>query len=226
MNAVNQGFAMNNVAIGAGNTCARGLFGLIFITLSACSALPDKPLRATQYDFGPTTTAAATASLPPLALVDVDAPGLSDGGTSILYRLGYADAQQLRPYTQARWSVPPALLVGQRLRDVLGQRRAVMGASDSAALARTQGPAPRLLRTELQEFTQLFQSSTASTGLVRLRATLVESTPLGDRLLAQRSFSVQRPAPSADAPGGVRALAAATDALAQELDAWLETVGP
>ncbi|WP_367847587.1 ABC-type transport auxiliary lipoprotein family protein [Rhodoferax sp. WC2427] len=196
------------------------------MTLGACSALPDKPLRAVQYDFGPgTTTALATASLPPLALADVEAPGLSDGGTAVVYRLGYADAQQLRPYTQARWSVPPAQLVGQRLRDVLGQRRAVLGAGDSAALARTSGPAPRLVRLELQEFTQVFQSPTASTGLVRLRATLLENTPLGDSLLAQRSFSVQRPAPSADAPGGVRALAAATDALAQELDAWLETAG-
>lgn len=220
-------------ASGAGGMCAKCLFGLVtglaVWALAACSVLPDKPVRATQYDFGPSTTEAittvATASLPPLALSEVEAPGLVDGGTAILYRLGYADVQQLRPYTQARWSVPPAQLVGQRLRDVLGQRRAVLAASDSAALARTAGPAPRLLRLELQEFTQLFQSPAASTGLVRLRATLVESTPLGDSLLAQRTFSLQRPAPSADAPGGVRALAAATDALAQELDAWLETAG-
>jgi cholesterol transport system auxiliary component len=199
---------------------------LVFIALGACSALPDKPLRATLYDFGPgLALAEAPASLPPLALAEVDAPGLSDGGTAMLYRLAYADAQQLRPYTQARWSVPPAQLVGQRLRDALGQRRAVLTASDSAALARTAGPAPRLLRLELQEWTQVFQSPTASTGLLRLRATLVQSTPLGDTLLAQRSFSVQRPAPSADAPGGVRALAAATDALAQALEAWLETAG-
>ncbi|BDT69194.1 hypothetical protein os1_33840 [Comamonadaceae bacterium OS-1] len=217
---------MDKRAAHAYRISVKCLFGLVFLALGACSALPDKPLRAVQYDFGPgSTTAVAAGSLPPLALADVEAPGLSDGGTAVVYRLGYADAQQLRPYTQARWSVPPAQLVGQRLRDVLGQRRAVLGASDSAALARTTGPAPRLLRMELQEFTQVFQSPAASTGLVRLRATLVESTLLGDSLLAQRAFSVQRPAPSADAPGGVRALAAATDALAQELDAWLETVG-
>lgn len=219
-------------AYDARGICAKCLFGLTFLTLAACSALPEKTVRATQYDFGPgaTSTAAFVAdatlpSLPPLALADVEAPGLSDGGTAMLYRLGYADAQQLRPYAQTHWSVPPAQLVGQRLRDVLGQRRSVLGSSDSAALSRTNGPAPRLLRIELQEFTQLFQSPIASTGLVRLRATLVESAPLGNTLLAQRVFSLQRPAATADAPGGVRALAAATDALAQELDAWLETVG-
>lgn len=216
---------MDKRAARAYGISAKCLFGLVFLALGACSALPDKPLRALQYDFGPGSTVLAMGNLPPLALADVEAPGLADGGTAVLYRLAYADAQQLRPYTQARWSVPPAQLVGQRLRDVLGQRRAVLGASDSAALARTTGPVPRLLRLELQEFTQVFQSPAASTGLVRLRATLVESTPLGYNLLAQRSFSVQRPAPSADAPGGVRALAAATDALAQELDSWLEAAG-
>jgi len=40
--------------------------------------------------------------------------------------------------------------------------------------------------------------------------------------VAQRRFSVQRPATSADAPGGVRALVAATDAAAQEIAAWLQ----
>lgn len=219
---------MNKVAINAGVTGVKCLIGLLFLALGACSALPEKTMRAAQYDFGPGTTLTTTVpgdSLPPLALADVEAPGLSEGGTALLYRLGYADARQLRPYAQARWSVPPAQLVGQRLRDVLGQRRAVVGASDSAALVRMVGPAPRVLRAELQEFTQLFESPTTSTGLVRLRATLVESTPQGDILLAQRAFTVQRPAPSGDAPGGVQALTAATDALVQELETWLETVG-
>jgi cholesterol transport system auxiliary component len=36
---------------------------------------------------------------------------------------------------------------------------------------------------------------------------------------------VQRPAPSADAAGGVRALSAATDAAAEELVDWLAQQG-
>ena len=58
-------------------------------------------------------------------------------------------------------------------------------------------------------------------GLIRLRATLVEVTSDGEKLLAQRNLLVQRPATSADAPGGVRALTAATDAAIEELDQWL-----
>jgi cholesterol transport system auxiliary component len=39
--------------------------------------------------------------------------------------------------------------------------------------------------------------------------------------VAQRAVVVQRPASSADAPGGVRALTAAADAAIDELEQWL-----
>jgi cholesterol transport system auxiliary component len=81
-----------------------------------------------------------------------------------------------------------------------------------------------VLRLELEEFSHLFESPTQSVGVVRLRATLAENTPSGEKLLAQRVVIVQRPAPTADAPGGVRALAAATDAAAEELSQWLQQV--
>ena len=58
--------------------------------------------------------------------------------------------------------------------------------------------------------------------LVKLRATLVEVIPAGEKLINQRFFVVQRPAPSADAQGGVRALTAATDAAIVEIEQWLQ----
>ena len=39
--------------------------------------------------------------------------------------------------------------------------------------------------------------------------------------IAQRTFEVERPAPTADASGGVRALAEATDAAADQIGSWL-----
>jgi cholesterol transport system auxiliary component len=142
---------------------------------------------------------------------------------AVLYRLGYADAQQLRPYSQARWSMPPAQLVRQRVRDQLGQRRAVFNAGASVALNRSQNAVlPLLLRLDLEEFSHLFSSPTASVGLIRLRATLLEVTPAGEKLVGQRYVVAQRPAPSSDAPGGVQALTAATDAAIAEIDQWLQ----
>ncbi|CAN7342066.1 ABC-type transport auxiliary lipoprotein family protein [Pseudorhodoferax sp. LjRoot39] len=201
---------------------------LLAALLTGCSALPDKPTRPAQYDFGPGPVADAPtdrrAPLAPLALDEVEAAGPLEAGTAVLYRLGYVDAQQLRPYAQARWSMPPAQLVRQRLREQLGQRRTVVGAGEGAAMLRNDGRQPLVLRVELLEFSQLFTAPAQSAGLVRLRATVVDNLPAGEKVLAQRQVIVQRPAPTADAAGGVRALAEATDAAAAELSQWLETV--
>ena len=205
---------------------AAATFALL---LTACSALPDKPsARPAVYDFGPGPIAAAampsssaaastpTVPVPALTLEDIDAPDALDG-TAILYRLSYADVQQLRPYAQARWSMTPAQLVRQRLREQLGLQRVVLNRGDV--------PGSTVLSVELEEFSQVFERADRSVGVVRLRATLVESTGGRERLSAQRSFAVQRPAPSANAQGGVRALTAATDAAVQEVAQWLQQLG-
>jgi len=197
------------------------------LLLAGCGALPDKPARATLYDFGPGIAASAAtgqppaAALPTLALAEIESNTRLDG-TQILYRLGYADANELRPYGQSRWSLPPAQLLRQRLRDALAERRTVLGPEESATIARTEGRVPDTLRISLDEFSHYFESAGSSVGLVRLRATLIRGGAGGDRVLGQRTFTVRRPAPSADAPGGVKALAAATDAAVSDVVQWVD----
>jgi cholesterol transport system auxiliary component len=212
----------------------RFSFGLgwsvgLALLLAGCGALPDKPARSTLYDFGPGLAATATATaanppaaaLPTLALAEIESNARLDG-TQILYRLAYADANELRPYGQSRWSLPPAQLLRQRLRDALTERRTVLGPEESATIARTEGRVPDTLRISLDEFSHYFETAGSSVGLVRLRATLIRGTTGGDRVLGQRTFTVRRPAPSADAPGGVKALAAATDAAVAEVVQWVD----
>jgi len=190
--------------------------------LAGCGALPDKPTQQDLFDFGPlgADTPAGARNAPALVLAEVDA-GASLETTALLYRLGYAEPNQLRRYAVARWSAQPARLVRTRLREVLGRERAVLDASEAAALARTGSRAARVLRVELEEFSHFFESPAQSHGLVRMRCTLLENTAEGERLVAQRVFSSRRSAPTNDAPGGVRALVEATDAVAQELAQWL-----
>lgn len=192
------------------------------LALAGCQALPDKPTEQTMYDFGPVATvpAAGAATGLPLQLPDVQVTGILET-SALLYRLAYEDVNRLRPYAFARWSAEPGELLRQRLRDVLGRDRPVLDSAASAALTRRGATPPPVLRVELEEFSQVFDSPAASRGVVRVRCTLLESTGGGERLVAQRSFQVERPAPTPDAAGGVRAMAAASDALAQELAAWL-----
>ena len=204
------------------STRAGTLFGLMILALTGCAQMQPHP-RATVYDFGPGPVVDApanrTANLPALVLAEVDASAALDS-TAVLYRLAYSDAQQLRPYSQARWSMTPAQLLRQRLREHLGQRRAVLNAAQGMAISQSS----MSMHLELDEFSQLFDSAEHSTGLVRLRATVGQANAGADRLVAQRSFVVQRPAPTQDAAGGVRALTLAVDAVVAEIAEWLEQV--
>jgi cholesterol transport system auxiliary component len=193
------------------------------LVLAACSAIPEKPVRPSVYDFGPGPLAAPASRatlLTPIVLMEVDVAAALDNAF-LNYRLAYADAQQLRPYALARWSMPPGQLVRQRLVAALGQQRAVLGPDDRTVVNKADGAWPLVMRVELEEFSQLFEAPDRSAGLVRLRATVLEASATGERFMWQRSVVVQRPASTLDAPGGARAMAAATDAAVEEIAQWL-----
>lgn len=198
----------------AGRRAAAGL--MVAGLLSAC-ALPERLAGPRLYDFGPGAAVSAgaapavpAAGLPALAVSVQASPALD--GTAMLYRLAYADAGQLHAYAHSRWAMAPAELVLQRLRQVLSPQHAVLKPGEGA---------PRLLQLELEEFSQVFETPGQSGGWLRLHATVLELANGSQRVLAQRSVVVQRPATTADAAGGVRALNAATDAAVAELAQWL-----
>lgn len=213
----------------SGATALKGLNLAALVLLTACSALQPAQ-RPLVYDFGPgvvqasaTSTSSATSGttvaqdLPALTLGEVDAPAALDT-PAVAYRLAYSDAQQLRPYALARWSMAPNQLLRQRLRETLGQRRAVLDPAQGVL-----GPTGTLtLRLELQEFSQVFTTPQESAGVVRVRATLSQPGATGERLVAQTNFVMRRASASADAAGGVRALTQATDALVQDVEVWLQ----
>ncbi len=205
---------------------ACGLLLGLSISLTGC-ALSSPAAHPSLYDFGPSPLSPADPAPAPLPeatarrlliVAEIDAsPALESN--ALLYRLAYADAQQLKPYALARWSMTPAQLVRLRLRDQLGRSRTLLNPGDNMGL----NGAPTL-RLELEEFSQLFERPGSSVGLLRLRATVAYTSPTGAPLITQRHITLQRPAPSADATGGVRALTAATDAAILEIDAWLRAL--
>lgn len=212
---------MKSIATDTHQARTRGLVLLCLLALTGCALpLPQPSVRPVVFDFGPgplTTLPAPPLQQAPLVIAEIEAPTALDS-SAVLYRLGYANAQQLQPYALARWSMTPAQLLQQRLRAQLGQNRVLLNPTDNVTANATL---PRTLRIELEEFSHLFSSPAQSAGLLRLRATLTQNGPGGNLLLAQRSVVVQRPAPSADATGGVRALTDASDAAVQEIEAWL-----
>jgi cholesterol transport system auxiliary component len=182
------------------------------LSLAACAG-PQGSATQRVYDFGPASaapaiSAPATALAGPLALAEIEAP-LALDSTAVQYRLAYANAQELRPYALARWSMPPAQLLQQRVRAQLSTLTPV--------LVPGEGTPAYTLNIVLEEFSQQFDTPAASQGVVQLRATLLK----GPVLVAQRSFTAAAPAKTADAPGGVSALAAAAEDAAAQLGAWV-----
>ncbi len=207
-------------AYSMGAVALKGLNLAALVLLTACSSLQPGP-RPLVYDFGPgaqpVVSGVAGQDLPAVTLAEVDAPASLDTA-AVVYRLAYSDPQQLRPYGLARWSMPPSQLLRQRLRETLGQRRAVLDPAQGVL-----GPEGTLtVRLELLEFSQVFTTPQDSSGVVRVRATLSQPGTSGERLVAQADFVTRRASASADASGGVRALTQASDAVVQEVDTWLQ----
>jgi cholesterol transport system auxiliary component len=184
---------------------------LVALTLlSGCAAVRTEP-RATTFDFGSLPPSSAQArNLPAVAVADAGIPS-SMQSPQMIYRLAYANDQQPRPYAQNRWSMPPGQLFIQRLKATLARAGGVVvpatdGAADIA-----------MLRIDIDDMGQVFESAERSSGQIALRASVFQ----GRNLVAQKSFVRQAPAPSADAAGGARALADASDAAIADIMAWL-----
>ena len=196
------------------------LVSLFVLALSACTLIGagnTKTELFSLYDFGPAHAAAsgapATSKLPPISVAEVQSPAWLDSPL-IYFRLTYANEQQPRAYAGSRWAMPPAQLFGQRLKSRMAQAgNVVLSATDGAVNV-------PLLRIEAEDFTQRFDSQTQSNAQIALRASVFS----GRSLLAQKTFVRQAPAPSADAAGGARALAVASDAIIADMMSWLATV--
>lgn len=161
------------------------------------------------YDLGlPHASLRSEERKSPIA-VEVRAPLWMDS-LGVNYRLVYNDASRLHEYSQARWAGPPAQLVQQRLMQLLD-------------LSTTgQAPARCVLRVEISEFSQIFDSPRRSRGVLRGRAFWLDQSR---HQLADLNLSIERPADSQDSRGGVNALQATVEQLANDLQKWEKQLG-
>jgi cholesterol transport system auxiliary component len=139
-------------------------------------------------------------------LLDIKAPHWFDA-RDIEYRLLYENPLKLRNYARSHWAAAPALLLSQRLRQQLG----LPGVGGQIA-------AGCVLRFELQEFSQVFDTPQRSRGILQGQAGLLDTRR---QLVAERRLAIEQPAPTADAQGGVIALVAVSAELGREFAAWL-----
>ena len=186
---------------------ARPLGALtVVVLLAACAGTPRQ--TTVSYDFGlPPAPAAATPAVTKLLRIGETAGPEWLDNPALHYRLLYAQQQQAQPYAANRWVMSPVRLFDERLRTMAANRAQVAAFGDVAQ---------PLLKVDIVEFSQVFDSPAASRAVVQVRASLYQARGL----LAQRTLRAEVPAPSPDAPGGVTALAQASDALIAQILDW------
>ena len=183
---------------------------LAAVLLGGCAV--KRPVQDARYDFGSLTTipGAALPALPPVNVSEVRTADWLDH-PRMLFRLRYREDHQPRVYADSRWIMPPGSMFERRLSMRITQAGGVVLAP-SDGVARIPS-----LHIDLEDFIQDFDAPAQSTGRVVARATLMR----GRTLVGQKTFAKEVPAPSADAVGGARALAAASDAVIVDMMHWL-----
>lgn len=189
--------------------CFSGM-ALAALLLGGCALSPSAPTIT--YDLGPPAGAAPGATpLPRLRVAQTDGPTWMDGN-GLYYRLHYAQAERLQPYATQRWVMSPIRLFDERLREAVASRGALTWYADTTAPS---------LKVDMLEFEQVFDAASASRGVIRVRATVFRNG-----LIGQKTFVAEQPAPSADGAGGVKALAAGSDAVIAAILDWVAALPP
>lgn len=177
-----------------------------------------QPVFTKHYALTPPTPPAATVpqntAAPILRVADIAAPAWLDS-TSMYYRLGYQGDAGIAAYARSDWIAPPPKLLQGLVEDALsgsGDWKAVIGTGAAAE-------SDLSLNLQLNDFEQLFSAAKQSAGVLDLTATLIDDH--ASKVVAQRTFHIEKPAPSADAAGGVKALNEAAAEFAQQLKQWL-----
>jgi len=186
---------------------------ILLLLLGGCAVGAAKTPPVVVYDFGLAATRLAQSQAWSRLALEVRAPSWFDV-LNVDYRLLYDNPLKLREYADSRWAGAPGVLLAQRLRQQLGTVNAGGSLGGSAAC---------LLRVELQEFAQFFDSPQQSRALVQGSVQLFDARR---QLLAERQLAVEKPAASPDAQGGVTALVAASSEFGVQIANWLSSLDP
>jgi len=194
----------------------RAFMALLALLAAACASQRPLPVR---YDLDgsqvrPVSDPRLNATI---ALAPIQAPSWLRT-TALIYRLDYEAPAYPRAYVHSQWTAPPGELLTLRLRE------RIASVNDGFTLDRLREDVEGYrLEITLENFSQSFPAPDRSRCLVSLSATVVQH---GGRALAQKTFGVERPAPSADAAGAVNCLTDAADSDFEQILAWLRSTLP
>lgn len=167
---------------------------LLVISQAACVGTNKPRPDIALYDFGYTSKSDNKEQI--LAKINVDEISAIEALNyqKMRYRLNYENAARVFYYTESRWQATPAELVNNQLNTLLQ--------SDTKAFNCS-------LKLKLQLFDHVFNSKNSSAGVVQMSAIL--ATKSAQKIMANEVIIESVPAVTANAEGGAKALAQASE---------------
>lgn len=179
---------------------------LLIVSLGGCFTAGKRggDVALAVYDLGAFKDSTAGAQRKRPMAIEVRAPLWFDS-LGIDYRLGYSEPNRLREYSRARWVGPPAQLIQLRLIRDLGY------------IPSGQGKAACVLRVDIDEFSQVFDTAETSRAVLQGRVQWLDRSR--GRLL-EKQIVLQAQASSPDSQGGVTAMSQLVGELSGSIAAW------
>jgi cholesterol transport system auxiliary component len=172
---------------------------LIISTLGACVGLNKAKQNIAVYDFGlsvPNLPVSSESNQPITSTIIIDEPAAEESlnQNKIRYRLNYQNPLRVYYYTESRWAAAPAALFSSKLSKMVQEDKKSTTCS---------------LKLKIEAFDHVFQTPSASEGLVQLNAAIIEKKSkkiISSQLIIESVTSV-----SPNAQGGTAALQQASE---------------
>jgi len=185
----------------------RNLILILLVTcLIACAGPGKNKQNIAVYDFGLPATGDASPLLQAQTVVLEVSAADAINTQQIRYRLNYDNPSRVFTYTESRWAATPAELLTGKLGSLVQQGNDGSGCS---------------VRMKVQVFDHVFSSITASEGVVQLSAILLDRK--SRKIIASEVVTETAVAATANAQGGTKALAQASESALVKVINWANT---
>jgi cholesterol transport system auxiliary component len=177
--------------------------GLIASTLAACIGTNKAKQNTAIYDFGLSVSSESNQQIASKILFEQPVAAESLNHNKIRYRLNYQDPSRVFFYAESRWAAAPPELLSGKL---------------SKMVNLTNNPMKCSLELKIEAFDHVFQTTTASEGVVQLSALLIEKKSrkvIATQLITESAASV-----SPNAQGGTDALHQASENALKKVIQW------
>jgi cholesterol transport system auxiliary component len=181
--------------------------GLIISNLAACVGISKTKQKIAIYDFGLSVPSETNQLITSKLLLDAPVAAESLNHNKIRYRLNYQNPSRVFFYAESRWAATPLELFSSKL---------------SKMVSLTKTPKNCSLKLKIEAFDHVFQTTTASEGIVQLSALVVERKTqriISSQLITESALSL-----TPNAQGGAAAINQAVESSLKKAIDWGNTI--